>query len=1184
MNERPISSPAPHGGNGVHDERGALQESHALPICPVVGIGASAGGVKALQALFESLPEDLNAAFVVILHLDPSRPSDLPHILAGRTSMPVTQVAAATTLEPRNVYVIPPDRRLLISDHQVATAEFDEPRGRRLPIDHFFRSLAAERGDGVAIVLTGAGADGAIGIKAVKDAGGVILVQDPREAEYPSMPSSAIATGAADFVLPVHQMGARLFELLRRKQQLRRPEAGLEDEEILRRIMGLVRQRTGHDFSGYKRATVLRRLARRMQIVRSDRLRDYCKYLEQNVEEAQALYSDLLISVTSFFRDPDAFEVLAREVIPKLFDARTEDDAIRAWVPGCATGEEAYSIAMLLLEESARRDVRPQIQVFASDLDAGALATAREGRYPVTIEADVSDERLRRFFSRQHDLYQVNAELRSVVLFATHSLLRDPPFSRLDLASCRNLLIYLDRDLQRQACNTLAYALSPGGYLFLGSAEGVDDSHASLRLIHRQARIYQSTGRAAPAVPHVLKSDFKTTVLPLATYTPRDRSSGRDALGTHRQALEKLAPPSILVDDACRVLNLSESAGQYLLHPGGPPTSDVTELVRPELRLDLRSGLHRAFDLGERSLSSPIAVQFDRSVRQVYLQVRPIASKDGPLGALVLFIEGEPVPAPASEHSIVDSERGAVQAVRQLREELNATGERLRQSQEQYHGAIEELRAANEELQSTNEEYRSAGEELEISREELQSANEELRTVNNELRLKLDLISRAHSDIENLISSSEVGTLFLDPELRIKRFTPRVARLFNIVTGDEGRPITDFTHHLEYQQLESDAREILDRLTPIEREIKSEQGSWYLVTLRPYRTEERLDGVVVTFVDVTSRRRAEDELRESVTRLKLAREAAGLGILDYDTATQTLWMDERCRELWGLGQHEPVTMESLWARMHPGDLPQFRAVWDAALSAKTGSSYAAEFRTLAGPPQRWLRANGKVFFTETAPGRPAERIVVTVQDVSAHKAQEARQKFLLGELSHRVKNTMAVAQSLARQTLGKSGASEQALQAFEGRLAALSRSHELLMQHDWGGSSVREMAESQLSVFAAADAQRIAMCGPQVILAGHLTTGFALLIHELATNAVKHGALSQPDGRIAVSWRVKQQAGLSMLEFEWRESGMKRVETPHTQGFGTFLIERGVPEAKVVREFRPEGLLCTVELPLRPAG
>jgi two-component system CheB/CheR fusion protein len=475
----------------VDKEGEALQASLALPACPVVAIGASAGGVKALQALFESLPDDLNAAFVVILHLDPNRPSDLSSILAARTAMAVTQVLEPAKLEPNNVYVIPPDRRLLISDHQVATAEFDEPRGKRLPIDHFFRSLAQERGDGVAIILTGAGADGATGIKAVKDAGGVILVQDPREAEYASMPSSAIATGAADFVLPVRDMAGRLFELLRSKQQLRQPEAGLEDDEIIRGIMTLVRQRTGHDFSGYKRATVLRRLARRMQIVRSDRLQDYRRYLQENVEEAQALYADLLISVTSFFRDPDAFEVLAREVIPKLFDARTQADAIRAWVPGCATGEEAYSIAMLLLQESARRDVRPQIHVFASDLDVGALATAREGRYPVAIEADVSDERLRRFFSRQHDHYQVRPELRSLVLFATHSLLRDPPFSRLDLASCRNLLIYLDRDLQREACHTLAYALSPGGYLFLGSSEGVDEHSGSAYIL----MIYRSSAR-----------------------------------------------------------------------------------------------------------------------------------------------------------------------------------------------------------------------------------------------------------------------------------------------------------------------------------------------------------------------------------------------------------------------------------------------------------------------------------------------------------------------------------------------------------------------------------------------------------------------------------------------------------------------------------------------------------------
>ncbi|HEY7901295.1 MAG TPA: chemotaxis protein CheB, partial [Caulobacteraceae bacterium] len=855
-----------HNDNSPRKGAGSSDELTILPRFPVVGIGASAGGVKALQDLFEALPDQLNAAFVVIVHLDPNRQSELANILADRTPMPVAQVSDAMELEPNHVYVIPPNRRLVISDHEIATAEFDEPRGKRLPIDQFFRSMAEHRGDGVAIVLTGSGADGAIGIKAVKEAGGVILVQEPMDAEYSSMPGSAIATGVADFILTVPDIAARLVELLRSKEHIRSPDAGFDNDQLVGQILSQLRARTGHDFLGYKRSTVLRRLARRMQIVKADRLQDYLTYVRENVEELQALFSDLLISVTAFFRDADAFDTLARDVIPKIFDAREEGDCIRVWTPGCATGEEAYSIAMLLIEERARRDKHYDIQVFASDLDLGALATAREGRYPLAIEADVTKERLNRFFVREGDHYRVTRDLRDVVLFATHSLLRDPPFSRLDLVSCRNLLIYLDRDLQRQACNILAYGLAPGGYLFLGPSEGVDRALRSVRPVDRQARIFQVTERQPLIMPGLLNGHPSPSFSQPVAQARREHHHGV-GLESHRQALEELAPPSILVDESHRIINVSESAGRFLLHPGGPPTTDVTELVRPELRLDLRAGLLRAFDKHEPSLSLAIPVQFNGSARQVYIQIRPQKAEGQQRLALVLFVEGELVEEPAaSPFGDMAQDDGVV---RQLREELNAMRVRLGDSRQQYGEAIEELRAANEELQSTNEEYRSTAEELETSKEELQSTNEELQTINNELKIKVDSLGRAYSDIQNLITSTDVGTLFLDRELRIRRFTPRIADLFNIAQSDEGRPITDFTHRLHYDGLASEAKAVLDLLTPVDNEIGSKDGRWFLARLRPYRsTEDKIEGVVITFVDITDRVEAEEALRQSQQRLE----------------------------------------------------------------------------------------------------------------------------------------------------------------------------------------------------------------------------------------------------------------------------------------------------------------------------
>ncbi len=516
---------------------------------PTVGIGTSAGGVHALQMFFESLPDDVDAAFVVVLHLDPWRQSELSSILAARTRMPVTQVTALTPIEPRHVYVIPPNRQLRATDHHLAITEFDEPRWQRAPIDLFFRSLAAEGGDNFAIVFSGAGSDGSVGIKAVKEAGGIILVQDPDEAEYGSMPRSAVATGLADFVLPVREIAARLPELIRNRRSLPSDDDLTEtDGEAMQRILSHLRVRSGHDFSSYKKSTIRRRIARRMQVQRAATMSDYLGALRENSQEAQALFADLLISVTTFFRDTSAFEKLAALVIPRLFDDKGAADTIRVWVPGCATGEEAYSIAIQLLEEASRHEIRCGLQVFASDLDDGALTVAREGRYPVAIEADMTEERLRRFFSREGDHYHVTRELRDMVLIARHSLLKDPPFSRVDLISCRNVLIYLDREVQQQVCATFHFALQRSGYLFLGSSENADSAAGAFRVIEREARIYQRM-----SVPSEVRITPRTGAVTfgLEPLPPRTQTAFRAPIeaGVHREALERLAPPSIIVDE-----------------------------------------------------------------------------------------------------------------------------------------------------------------------------------------------------------------------------------------------------------------------------------------------------------------------------------------------------------------------------------------------------------------------------------------------------------------------------------------------------------------------------------------------------------------------------------------------------------------------------------------------------------
>ena len=842
-----------------HSENGAF---------PIAGIGASAGGIRALQDFFSALPEKVGAAIVVILHLDPTHQSELASVIAARTRLAVQQVERSAPLQPDHVYVIPPNRRLLISDGEVSAVDFDEPRGQRAPIDQFFRSLADHHGDAFAIILSGAGTDGTLGVRAVKEAGGIILVQDPEEAEHDFMPRSVIAAGDADFVQPARNLAIQFAELVRTRDRLKESIANENQDEMFGRILSHLKSRTGHDFTHYKRSSMIRRVGRRMQVSKTANFHDYLDYLVQHPDEVRALFDDLLVSVTRFFRDPDSFEQLRSTVVPALF-ANMRDERIRVWVPGCATGEEAYSIAILLLEEAAKREVRPEIQIFGTDLDLDALTTARKGCYPGTLNADVSEERLLRFFNHEQDQYCIKVEVRDRIVFARHSVIKDPPFSDLDLISCRNLLIYMDRELQQRVMGIFHYALKPNGYLFLGPSETLDRTERLFRAVDPNARIFQSVERQN-GEPHAfpeLSPSFRVLQpsIPERTYY---RPRAADLLAGHLKALTNAAPPSVLVDELHRVLHVSERAGQYMLYPAGGPTLDLGDLVRPELSTELNAMLDRAFTNGESGISLPIPVQFNGSSRNVCLQVSVVDRPEAPARALVLFIEGGPaqLPVEADKTVILDTD------IKRLRDELRAARANLKLSRQQFEAATENLQAANEELQSTNEEYRSTAEELETSREELQSMNEELQTVNAELKTKYEALARSHNDLQNLIAATDVGTLFLDSSLRVKWFTPRICELFNITPSDEGRKIGDFTHRLDYPDFDKDMRAVIRDGKNIEREIRCSDQRVFLTTFRPYRNRDGgTEGVVGTFVDVTRLRTAEDQLRTTKARLEESR-------------------------------------------------------------------------------------------------------------------------------------------------------------------------------------------------------------------------------------------------------------------------------------------------------------------------
>jgi two-component system CheB/CheR fusion protein len=1143
----------------------------------IVGIGASAGGVQALQAFFDALPDEPGAAFVVVVHLDPQSHSELSSIIGARTRMPVVQVEKKEKLQANHVYVIAPGRRLHISDEEILSAEFAEPRGQRAPIDLFFRSLAEEHGDGFAVILTGAGSDGAIGVRAVKEAGGIILVQDPSEADYPSMPRSAIATGIADFVLPVRELAQRLVELLRNKESISVIDERNFDEELMRRILAHVRVRTGHDFTKYKRSTILRRVARRIMVTRTDELRHYYDFLREHEDEAQALLGDLLISVTTFFRDSEAFDALKSQVIPHLFEAKDATDIIRVWVAGCATGEEAYTIAILLLEEAGRHEIRPPIQVFGSDLDARALVIAREGRYPAAIEADVSEERLRRFFTREGDHYRVRRELRDVLVFAVHDVLKDPPFSRIDLISCRNLLIYLDRELQHQVCNTFHYALNANGFLLVGPAETADNPPGLFRTVDRKVRIYRSTaqpGEKPHLLPRLLGSMGTAEHTRLLAGAPVSPRVALNEAALHRQALEMVAPPSILVDRTHRVVHLSEHAGRYLQPAGGPLSGDVVEFARPELRLELRTALHRVFEHRQATLTLPILVQFNGTPHRVHLQVQPVGDDhEAPRNAVVMFIEGEAVEQAAlsrGEHSPTDE-------TQYLREELQLTQARLRTTLEESEAANEELRAANEELQSINEEYRSTSEELETSKEELQSINEELQTVNSELKSKLEAVSRAHSDMQNLMAATDYGTLFLDSHLRIKRFTEPVTELFRITPSDEGRPVADFAHQLDYADLVRDAEAVLAHLTPLKREVRSHRGRWYDVRLRPYRTvDNKIDGVVLTFVDITDHRQVAEALRERERQLQQQKDLAELSrepIFVWDFDGGILEWNRGCEELYGYNRDEA------------------RGQRKERLLGTSGAGFSfADVRAKLLEDGRWSgellqrRKDGRLLTVESRiqlESVDGRRLVLeSIRDVTVRKSLEERQRLLLRELTHRVKNTLAVVQAIAHQSLRSSSSREDFIACFDGRLSALASSHNILVESNWHGADLAALVRTQLEPYASDGGERWAIEGEPVLLPADLATPVGLVVHELATNAVRHGAMSHPSGRVNLSWTLNSRNDPPLLTVIWQETDGPAAEQPAASGFGTALIDNAIRGARVRREYRPDGFVCTIEVPL----
>ena len=841
---------------------------------PIVGIGASAGGLEALEQFLKHVPAASGLAFVIIQHLDPTRKGVMSGLLQRATSMKVVQVKDRTVVRPDCVFVIPPNKDMSLLHGVLHLLAPEAPRGLRLPIDFFFRSLAQDQQEhSVGVILSGMGSDGTLGLRAIKEAAGVALVQEPATAKFDSMPRHAIAAGLADIVAPADELPGKILAWRQRAPQIARTEAALEarTQSALEKVVVLLRAHTGNDFSCYKRNTLYRRIERRMGLHQLSKMSAYVRYLQENSQELNLLFKELLIGVTSFFRDPAAWDQLRAQAIPALLADRPPGQPLRAWVPGCSTGEEAYSLAILLREalDELKPRVNVPIQIFATDLDKDAIEKARQGVFPSNISADVSAARLKRFFTPEETGYRVRKELRELVIFAPQNLILEPPFTKLDILSCRNLLIYLTTDVQKKLIPLFHYSLNPGGILFQGSAETIGEFADLFTPLAGKSRIFRRLESILRPEQIAFPSTFSSgppagAEVRSAAKPPASLQSLADQL-----VLQRYAPPAVLTNDTGDIFYVSGRTGNYLEPAAGKANWNLFAMAREGLRYELT----RAFAAALRQTASValhgLKVETNGRTQHVDVTVQRLAEPESLRGLVMIVFTDTAAPAAAaaagqSAKSPARSPRLAEleQELLQVRGESRATHEEMQTSQE-------ELRSANEELQSTNEELQSTNEELTTSKEEMQSMNEELQTVNTELQAKVDELSRASNDMKNLLDSTDIATLFLDKELNVRRFTPQTTKIIKLIAGDAGRPITDLASELCYPELSADAREVLRKLAAVEKPVGTRDGRWFTVRIMPYRTQDdRIDGVVITFANITSAKTLEARLRKNQSALE----------------------------------------------------------------------------------------------------------------------------------------------------------------------------------------------------------------------------------------------------------------------------------------------------------------------------
>jgi two-component system, chemotaxis family, CheB/CheR fusion protein len=869
----------------------------------IVGVGASAGGLEALGQFFEHMPADCGMAFAVIQHLDPTKAGMLPELLQRTTSMKVMQAKDRTKVRPNEVYVIPPNSDMSIANGILHLHPAASPRGSRLPIDVFFRSLAEDQKEnGVGIVLSGMGCDGTLGLATIKENAGLTLVQDPQSAKFDSMPRSAIAAGLGDIVDSADELPGKLIAYRQQVRSFREAELLLTDKDkgSMEKILILLRSHTRHDFTQYRRSTLYRRVERRMGIHKLSTIGAYVRFLRENPQETDLLFKELLIGVTRFFRDRSSWQALGK-TLPKLLAGRGARGPLRAWVAGCSTGEEAYSLA-ILFSEVLRQTKAPDngLQIYATDLDKDAIDKARQGLFSENIVADVSPARLGRFFAKEGGGYRVNKSIRSMVIFAPQNLIMDPPFTKLDILCCRNLLIYLTPELQKKLFPLFHYSLNPRGIMFLGGAESIGGFSNLFVPLAAKERIFQRCESAAPG----RQLDFPAVFVPVPADKPNPSPPERNSSPSIQVLAQKLlqerfAPPAVLVNEQGDIVFFSGHTGQYLEPSAGKASWNVMAMAREGLRYDLASALQRVTrKKSEIVIIRDIKVSTDAASQSVDLVVQWL-EEPKELRGMVLIVFSEavtpketgPADGPRKTRMRGASDKELERQLLRARDEVQSCREEMQTSQE-------ELKSMNEELQSTNEELQSTNEELTTSKEEMQSLNEELQTVNGELQAKLDELSGTNNDMKNLLNSTDIATVFLDNDLCLRRFTAQAKTIIKFIPSDVGRPITDLASDLQYPALVADAQEVLRTLVFSEKSISTGDGRWFTVRIMPYRTmDNRIEGVVITFSDISAAKKVETKLRQQNVELNTQSAERGRAL----NQAENRWKVHKARQLKGAG-------------------------------------------------------------------------------------------------------------------------------------------------------------------------------------------------------------------------------------------------------------------------------------------